>query len=273
MSRDGTKAGLDRVDPQDGNRDVWVMDLAQGTSTRLTFDPASDASPVFSPDGSRVVFLSSRGGRTGLYSKASNGAGTEELLLKPGPRALFDWSPDGRFLVYGSGNPSNIWLLPVNGDHTGFPFFKTQFTETPARLSPDGRFIGYRSDESGRNEIYVKAFTPAPNAGMSAAKWVVSKDGGVGMVHWRKDGKELYYLAANGDVMAVDVNTTPTFHSGTPKALFAVPQAFLRVSATPGNLAAVAPDGQRFLFAMPVGQSDREELGVIVNWQALLKGR
>ena len=271
LSRDGTKAGVDRTDPRDGNRDVWVIDLVAGTSSRLTFDPAEDGSPVFSPDASRVAFLSYRGGVFGLYAKAANGSGADETLLKPGPRALFDWSPDGRFLIYGLGSPSNIWVLPVTGDRKPFPFFKTQFTETPARLSPDGRFIGYRSDESGRNEIYVKAFTPAPDAGASAAKWVISRNGGIGMVHWRKDGKELYYLGTDGNVMAVEVSTTPTFHAGNPRALFEVPQAFLRVSATPGNLAAVAPDGQRFLFAMPVQQNDREEFSAILNWPEKLK--
>ncbi len=272
LSHDGTKAGLSRLNPQDGNQDVWVVDLAQGTSTRLTFDPSIETTPVFSPDASRVAYLSGRGGVGGLYAKATDGSGADEVLLRPASvNTLTDWSRDGRFLIFGAGNPMNTWVLPLTGDRKPFAFARTPFGETSARLSPDGRWIGYRSDESGRNEIYVKAFTPSPDAGSSAAKWMISRNGGAGMVHWRKDGRELYYLAADGNVMAVEVSTSPVFHPGVPKPLFAVPPALLRLSATPGNVAAVAPDGQRFLFAVPVEQNARDELSVILNWTEKLK--
>jgi eukaryotic-like serine/threonine-protein kinase len=271
LSHDGTKAALGRIDPQTGNRDIWLVDLAQGTSTRFTFDPYS-TSPIFSPDGGRVAFLSSRGGVLGLYEKAANGSGSEEVLLKPArPGTLSDWTVDGRFLIFGAGTPFNTWVLPLNGDRKPFLFARTQFTEISAHLSPDGRFIGYFSNESGRNEVYVKPFTPEPDAGASAAKWLISRNGSAGMVHWRKDGKELYYLGLDGNVMAVDVSTTPTFHAGVPKALFAVPPAFMRLSSTPGILGDVSPDGQRFLFALPPEKNGRDEFSGILDWTEKLK--
>ncbi len=271
LSHDGTKAALARLDPLTGNQDIWLADLVQGTSTRFTSDMFS-TSPIFSPDGSRVAFVSSRSGVIGLYAKAANGAGSEDMLLKQTTATtLSDWTADGRFLIYGGGRPFNTWVLPLNGDRKPFPFARTQFAEISAHLSPDGRFIGYYSNESGRNEVYVKTFTPEPDAGSSAAKWLVSRNGSAGMVHWRKDGKELYYLGLDGNVMAVDVSTTPDFHAGVPKVLFAVPPAFMRLSSTPGILGDVAPDGQRFLFALPPEKNGRDEFSVILNWTEKLK--
>ena len=271
LSHDGTKAALNRIDPLTGNQDLWLVDLAQGTTTRFTFGSFS-TSPLFSPDGSRIAFVSVRNGAGGIYEKAANGAGSEDLLVNStNATTLSDWTADGRFLIYGGGRPFNTWVLPLNGDRKPFPFARTQFTELSAHLSPDGHYIGYASNESGRNEVYVKPFTPEPDAGSSAPKWLVSRNGTVGMVHWRKDGKELYYLGTDGNVMAVDVHTTPTFHAGVPKALFAVPPAFMRLSGTPGTLGDVSPDGQRFLFALPPEKNGRDEFNVILNWTEKLK--
>lgn len=270
LSRDGTKAAVSRSDPRNGNDDVWVMDLAQGTSSRLTFDPAPDYNPVFSPDGSRVAFASYRGGTSGLYVKATNGAGSEETLLQPSPGdRLTDWSPDGRFLIFGAGDPLSTWILPIEGDRKPFSFARSQFAESAAQLSPDGRWIMYRSGESGRPEVYVKTFSPSPDAGSSASagKWMVSRNGGLPIGNsWRRDGKELYYLAPDGYVMAVEINVGSVFHAGAPKPLFVMSPAFLR-----GNLAAAAPDGQRFLFGVPSEKNVREELTVIVNWTEKLR--
>lgn len=129
------------------------------------------------------------------------------------------------------------------------------------------------SNESGTREVYVKKFFPEPDGGASAVagKWIVSRGGSAGMIHWRKDGKELYYLSADSKVMAVDVTTTSDFHSGTPKPLFALSQAFLRRSNTPGNLADIASDGKRFLFALPVEQNQPDDIKLVLNWEAGLK--
>src|SRR5262249_26768975 len=150
-------------------------------------------------------------------------------------------------------------------------FLRNNFNPLGARVSPDGRWIAFRSTESGRNEIYVESFTPAPDAGSAATtgKWMVSRDGGSGMIHWRQDGKELYYLSLDGGVMAVPITTSPSFQAGTPERLFNVPASFMRTTAA-GSAGDVSPDGQRFLLALPKG-GDRQEFTVVTNWQTALE--
>jgi Tol biopolymer transport system component len=253
------------------NFNLWLLDLTQGTTTRLTSGPNSDSNPVFSPDGRSVAFRSNDGASYSLYQKASIGLGPEALLLKvSGGLNLTDWSRDWRWLVYHSNPPNrDIWVVPMKGDHKPFPFLRTRFNESGARLSPDVQWIAYISDESGRNEVYVQRFIPEPDGGVlpAAGKWLVSKGGGAGMIHWRADGRELYYLSPDGNVMAVEVATTPDFRASTPKALFQLPANFLHRFSFPGTLADVAADGQRFLFALPVQQDEPDEFNVVLNWQ------
>jgi hypothetical protein len=149
---------------------------------------------------------------------------------------------------------------------------RAPFDETGGRISPDTRWVAYRSNESGRNEVYVQPFNPSSDAGTSASggKWMISR-GSLGMARWRDDSKELYYLTPDANVMAVEVSTTPAFHAGPPTALFQVPAVFLRGAAFPGTLADSTPDGKRFLIAMPAALSGREEFTVVLNWQAALK--
>jgi hypothetical protein len=128
--------------------------------------------------------------------------------------------------------------------------------------------------ESGRSELYVKSFVPSPDAGSSASagKWMVSRNAGTPMANsWRKDGRELYYLAPDGNVMAVEIAANPAFRAGAPKALFTAPSSIFRISVPLGTLAAASPDGQRFLFAVPADLNTREELTVMVNWSEKLK--
>jgi hypothetical protein len=194
-----------------------------------------------------------------------------------GSTSLTEWTRDGRFLLFAKSSPQNqndLWVVPMEGDHKPFPFLRTPFNELGARVSPDARWIAYFSNETGKNEIYVKRFIAEPDGGASAAagKWIVSHGGGIGMIHWRKDGKELYYLAPDSKLMAVDVGTTGSdFHSGIPKALFSIPEAFARRSSTPGNLADIQPDGKRFLFALPLEQNQAAEFNVVLNWDEGLK--
>lgn len=274
LSQDGTKAAVSRT--LNGNRDIWVVDLMQGTTTRLTSDPGSETTAAFSPDGSRVAFVSDRGGVTGIYVKASSGTGNEELLFNSGPvQAVDEWTRDGRFLIYQGISPKtgqDLWVLPMVGEHKPFPFLQSPFNEIAGHVSPDGRWIAYVSDESGRLEIYVQGFTPAPNAGASVAagKWLISR-GGSGLIHWRRDGKELTYLAGDGRVMTVDISTAGGFHAGAPQPLFQAPASFTRLSNTPGILANVAPDNDRFVFAVPVAQDTPQGFTAVLNWQAGLK--
>jgi eukaryotic-like serine/threonine-protein kinase len=264
LSPDGTRAAAAKLDPGTYNQDVWLVDLRSGASTRFTFDPSINSNPVWSPDGKRVIFASSRGGAVGLYEKSTEGAGTETVLLKPTPAGnLTDWSRDGRYVIaFGA---SAIWVLPLEGDRKAFPFLRSNFSLVGPRLSPDGRWIAFRSNESGHDEIYVESFTPVSDAGSAAStgKWMVSRGSTAGMIHWRQDSKELYYLSLDGTVMAVPVTANPGFHAGPPEPLFKVPAGFNRA----GPLGEVSPDGQRFLLALPKGGEARQEFTVVTNWE------
>ncbi len=270
LSRDGTRSAVGKRDAA-GNLDIWLMDLNTGAATRFTFNPSNNNTPVWSPDGTRVIFYSNHGGMPGLYQKSTNGAGAESALLQNGAAGgVSDWSRDGRYVIFT--NSATIWVLPLMGDHKPIPFLHSSFIQIGARLSPDSRWIAFPSKESGREEIYVESFTPAADAGSAATtgKWLVSRDGGVGMIHWRQDGKELFYLAPDGSVMAVPVTPGPVFHAGAPQRLFTVPTVFMH-STAPGNLADVSPDGQKFLLALPKGGESSQGFTVVTNWQAGLE--
>ena len=172
---------------------IWLDELARKTLTPLTSGRVGDADPVWSPDGAHVAYASDRSGRTGLYQKPANGAGGEQLLLEPsGTRNLDDWSRDGRFLLYSqfdSKTRSDLWLMPLAGDRKPAVYVNSEFNETHGQFSPDGHWIAYASDESGRPEIYVRPFPLTADSG----KWTVSSGGGV-TPRWRRDGKELFFL-------------------------------------------------------------------------------
>jgi dipeptidyl aminopeptidase/acylaminoacyl peptidase len=162
----------------------------------------------------------------------------------------------------------DVWVLPLGGDKKPFPFLQTESNEQDGRFSPDGHWVAYVSDESGRNEIYVRTFSPdalggAPDAG---GKWLISTGGGA-EPRWRRDGKELYYVSADGKLMTVDVATAAGFQAGVPKSLFQVPGP--REGAL-GQSWDLAPDGKRFLFPVPVSGQDTP-FTVVLNWQAALK--
>jgi eukaryotic-like serine/threonine-protein kinase len=265
LSPDGKRVAVDGSDSQ-GNRDVWLLDLASGNSTRFTFDPAQDLFAVWSPDGSRIVFGSDREGPRNLYQRSAKGADKEELLLKSDFNAYpVDWSHDGRYIAYVINDPKtkiDVWVLPVTGDQKPFPFAKTEASERGARFSPDGKWLAYVSDESGVPQIYVETF---PSSG---GKWQVSTSGGY-HIAWRQDGKELFYVAADRKMMAVDIKGEgANFEAGPPTPLFE-----LRVPNYTGSQAqfAVTPDGQKFLIANTHGENKSEPITVALNWTANLK--
>jgi eukaryotic-like serine/threonine-protein kinase len=253
---------------------VWQDDLATGTSTRFTFGSAYAVGGAWSPDGSQIVFSSSPKGVFDLYQKPANGAHEGELLLHTDEsKTATDWSRDGRFLLYNSTNPqtkNDIWVLPLAGDKKPAPFLKTEYNEAGGHFSPDGRFVAYRSDESGRNEIYVRTFSLDALASGEATggKWQVSTEGGT-EPRWRRDGKELYFISGDGKLMAADVNVGSNFQSAAPKALFSLSG----IGASPGIFPAwdAAPDGTRFLFPKVEGREDDTPFNVVINWQVGLK--
>ncbi len=269
LSPDGTRVAVERRDPQNGKDALWLVDLSRGTSTRFTFGFGVVNDAIWSPEGSRIIFGSSpeTSGVYDLYQKPSSGAKDEELLLKSGeskfPSSL---SRDGRFLLYTAGAPKrkyHLWVLPLAGDKKPFPFLQTEFNDWDGHFSPDGQWVAYRSDESSRDEVYVRRFSPDSTAAASDAggKWQVSYGGG-SEPRWSADGKELYYATLDWKVMAVEVTSKQVFQAGTPKLLF---QAPVQPARSPGDFTV---DGQHYLFLAPLGQAP---FTVILNWQAGLK--
>jgi serine/threonine protein kinase len=274
VSPDGKRVAFGLADNAQNNTDIWVHDLAQGTTNRFTFDPAVDDMPVWSPDGTRIVWSSQREGGADLYQRASNLAGDETALMKsPEPKFPQDWSSDGRFLIYSvnrgdrGGTNLDLWLLPLQGEQKATQFLGTPFTESQGRFSPDSRYVAYVSNESGKNEVYVRSFSSDGKAG---GQQMISRGGGSQPL-WRRDGKELFYISADSKVMAVPLSTTPTFRRvGTPVALFTAPIYGGGRNINTHRWAAM-PDGQKFIINSVLTEAPSEPITVIMNWTELLK--
>jgi Tol biopolymer transport system component len=256
-----------------GGGGLWLLDPTRGTESRFTFTGLHDGAPRWSPDGSRVVFQSSRsGGIADLYVKQTAGATPEEVLFKTdwdkSPRS---WSVDGRFIVYetaGETTRSDIWVLPLDGDRKPIPFLTTPANEAQGELSPDGRWMVYVSNESGANDVYVQPF-PA-----TGSRWPVSTGGGL-EPHWRRDGKELYYVsAAPQKLMAVDVKTQGAmFEASVPHSLFdvtGIPGGTIGPNGRTGAYAASA-DGQKFVVSLQPPAQVSNPVTIVLNWTAGLK--
>ncbi len=269
VSPDGHRvAALNHVDP--GGGDVWVIDAERGTPSRFTFDAGRHSGgPIWSPDGSHIAYVAQTGTPT-IRQKASSGAGQDEQLVETVPQdtTLTDWSHDGRFILYqgvDSKTRTDIWALPLFGDRKAYRLLKSEFEEKNASLSPDGRWIAYQTDESGRYEIYVQPFP------LTDRKWQVSTSGG-GQARWRQDGKELYFLGPDRKLMAADVRVEGgNFKAGVPQALFDT-----RAALNGGLVAtyfpyAVIGKGQRFLVSTVVKETESAPVTVVVNWTAGLR--
>jgi Tol biopolymer transport system component/predicted Ser/Thr protein kinase len=270
LSPDALRLAADRGDPETGNVDIWLFDLARGASSRFTFHPAIDSGPVWSPDGRRIAFRSNRDGVFNLHQKDASGAAEEELLLKTlANKFPTGWSPGGRWLLYNEQDTKtrwDLWVLPQDGRQPQ-PWLRTEFDEVRGRFSPDGQWAAYTSNESGRYEIYVRPFAPGGAAG--TGKWPVSTGGGE-QPRWRGDGKELFYLGPDRRLMAVEVRTAGgRFEVGPPRALF-----LMRAAVLPGafhTVYAVTADGQRFLINTEGEEAASQPATVVINWTAGLK--
>ncbi len=256
---DAKRLAVIKVDLEKESNDLWVVDVATGKTTRISTsgERESAASPAWAPDGSRVAYVGLRQGAYGLYQKPSNGEGTEELLYKSNaPLVLTDWSQDGRYLTYYSTDLGGgaIFALPLagSGERKPIEIFRSKSQLTGPRLSPDDRFVAYVSNETGRTELYVRPFNPnaATGPATSAEVWKLSEQGAQGMAFWRRDGKEISFLAPDRSIQSVSLSTSPDFESAKPKLLFRLPET----TPVAPNMASVNRDADQFVIAVPPPQ-------------------
>jgi len=266
LAKDGNYAAAEVLDEATGASDVWIYDVSRGLRTRFTFDPNMDWFPVWSPDGRRIAFATNRSGTNDIWVKEVGGASNEQPLLEDPDTDLApeSWSNDGRWIVINridSANNADVWALPsVGGDPV--PLAASSFDEVTPALSPDGRWLAYASDESGKSEVYVTTF---PNP---ARRWQVSTDGGQ-LPQWREDGRELFFLGSDGMLVAADVDgTSDTFSVGEVHSLFSWTQP-----SGYGWPYGVTADGQRFLVNRSLSGREEAPLTVVLNWNRGLEVR
>jgi serine/threonine protein kinase/Tol biopolymer transport system component len=258
----GTYAGIDLS--SDGKRflvhrhegtggDNWLYDLSQGRLQRLTFDASQEnASPIWSPDGTRIAFTSIRKNKWGIYTKLADGTGNEDLITESeAVKEPMSWSPDGKLIVFVQvGQARDIWAVPVAGDKKPFPLLQSPAAEAFPQVSPDGKWLAYQSNETGRAEIYIKPFPDGPG------KWQVSTDGG-SFPRWRRDGRELYF-ELQPNVMSAEIRVVgSSVQPGVPQILFPLansPNTSINHNTNYLNYA-VTPDGKSFLISQPTSGS------------------
>ena len=268
LSPDGTRVAISQHDPKSRNTDIWLYELHRAVWTRFTFDPATERWPNWSPDGSTLIFASDRTRRYNLFQRASSGEGSEELMLGTDlSKSPTDWSRDGRFVAYSTLTRSageDIWILPMDPNPKGardegkpFAFLQTEFSESRAAFSPDGRWIAYQSNESGSFEVYIRPF-PGPGG-----KWQVSTNGGT-RPRWRLDGKELFFLALSADkIMSAEIKLgATTVDVGSDRPLFQMNP----FGGGGRDVYDVTGDGQRFLITTTGNVVGSKAVTLVVNW-------
>ena len=265
LSPDGRRALVILGDP---NNDVWVYELERGVRTRLTTEAQVTVSPVWSPDSSQILFCSQVRARLPvefvLTVMASDGAGEPKILYRSKERIEpMDWSRDGRYVLVDRGNigAQDIWAIPIAEPAKAYPLVQTQFPERAGQFSPDGRWVAYQAIQTGRNEVYV---TPFPGGG---ARWQVSGGGGT-QPRWGPDGRELYFVSADDDLMVAAVEGTgPRFEVKDVKPLFRT--NMFRGPRHGLHSYAVSPDGKRFLIN-DAGEAGVPRVALVTNWTAEL---
>jgi serine/threonine protein kinase len=263
LSPDASTIAYERMDKSSINSDIWLLD-ARGSESRFTFGGGFNAYPVWSPDGSEIAYYGLRGGTGSVYIKPRSGSGEEKAVPQvPGFDFPLDWSRDRQFIVMGVSDPKtkmDIWIAPMSGDQKPFVYLNTKFNETSAKLSPNGRWLAYVSDETNRNEVYLQTF-PKPGGEIH-----VSNAGGIRPL-WSRDGKELYYVSPDQKLMSVELKATgDSVQPGAAKVLFPV-----RMPGSAGGFVYdVSKDG-RFIIPTPAQSAAAVPFTVIVNWTADLK--
>jgi serine/threonine protein kinase/Tol biopolymer transport system component len=264
LSPNTKRVAVDRLDPQSGQVDIWLLDVSSGTPSRFTFSPGQFNHAHWSRDGGQLFFTGQRP-RPGLYQKPSTG-GTEALVYgsTDGIVSGADWSPDERFIVFRKilpGTQGSLWVSSLSGDREAKPVPQTEARGTNGRFSPDGRWLVYESSDFGRPEVSVQPFP-------TGIKTQISREGGV-RPRWRPDEKELFYIASDRKLTAVPVvDAQGAFATGTPTALFEIPFEPSNVNSYPYD---VSRDGQRFLVITPPQEAKETPITVVLNWTAALK--
>jgi len=259
LSPDGARFSIAVLDPRVRTRDIWIVDVSRGVRQRSTFSATEERTAVWYPDGKRLLFnRRDKGSPIEFYQKAADGSGPEEPVLVDGvSKDPLSWSPDGRFLLYrasGATTTNDLWVLPTFGDRKPFPFSATPFDEQDGRVSPDGRWVAYSTDESGQMEVYVARFPSG------SGKTRISTAGGT-HPRWRRDGKELFYLSLDNKVTAVDIRgAAEDVRVGDTHPLFTI-----HAPVQAGYNYDVTPDGQRFIVIADVGATPA--LTVVTNWK------
>jgi dipeptidyl aminopeptidase/acylaminoacyl peptidase len=263
LSRDGRRLAVSVTDSTKNSRDIYVVDLERGVRQRLTFDPSEERSAIWSPDGKHIIY-NSKG--LDLYRRPSDFSGSEEPLLadhvSKDPREV---SSDGQRLLFrrsGDTTGNDIWMLSLTGDRKAVPLLNSPFDENYASFSPDGRSMVYVSNESGRAEVYVMSLQPG------GGKVQVSTNGGT-FPRWRRDGREIIYMALDQTLMNVAVNGSgPSFRAGTPGSLFKI-----NIQPGAGTPFDVTGDGKRFIVNAKIASRIPPSLNIVVNWPSLLQGK
>ena len=269
LSPDGTKLAAEIYDRQVSGiyfeSDIWLYDVSRGVKSRLTSGPGSARCPCWSPDGKRIIFSSDRKGQYDLYEKAVDGSGNEELVLASEvAKYCQSWSPDDKivlFMTVSNDSSANLdlWTLPLVGERKPVPYLQTEFAESGSRFSSDGKWVAYASDESGKNEVYVRPF-PGPGG-----KLLVSASGGSTPV-WRQDGKEIFYLGANRELMAARVN-----QNGSVLGIDVARPLFQTHTESFLPNYDVSADGRRFVMVTSTPHKVASPITVVVNWDAALR--
>jgi eukaryotic-like serine/threonine-protein kinase len=259
LSPDERTIAAERVDPRAGVGAIWTIDVARNVPVRLTPDPIWYLSPIWSPDGRRLAFGASREGASNLFAKPADGSGPEELLYQSDElKVPTDWTRDGRVLFNANGD---VKAMSAGADHHITLLLNGSWNESSGKVSPDGRWLAYASNESGRPEVYVR--------GMDGnGRWQISRSGGL-QPRWRRDGAELFFLSMDATLTAARITATrDAFGAGEPEPL---PIKVLPDVTEWRYGYDVAAQGQRFLIANPVGKDLTPSVIVVVNWTGLLK--
>jgi serine/threonine protein kinase len=266
ISPDGGRVVVERRMDESGARDLWMVDLLRGSAARFSFGQGDESDAVWSPDGTRVAFRSNQGEKGAVFVKSAESAGREERLTALPEEDLIpdSWSRDGRFLLVESplNGKSALRVFPVEGAGQPIPL-PTAGNARDGQFSPDGRWIAYQSDESGRFEVYVRGFP-------SGGQWQISTEGGF-RPRWRPDGRELFYISPERKLMTVTVESGEPFRASPPRSLFQTKLAGPLEVGIRSNYAVAPPDGKRFLIVTETGQASPPSFTVVLNWQSELK--